>query len=56
MSYGQIAILTLIVGLFTAFGALLGWASWYSRPRAQHRDSGQHGVYPSSGGLITDDD
>lgn len=56
MTYGQIAILTLIVGVFFTLGAVLGWASWYTRPRLDSRPGNKHGAYPAGRGLIVDDD
>jgi hypothetical protein len=56
MTYGQIAILAAIVGVFFTFGVVLAWASWYSQPRTHRRVRHHHGAYPTGGGLITDDD
>lgn len=56
MTYSQIAILTLIVGVFTTFGVVLAAITWYCRPQAQRRVRRQRGVYPTGSGLITDDD
>jgi len=38
----DIIALTVIVGIFATFGAVLGWVSWYcadrhKRPKAKHR-------------------
>jgi hypothetical protein len=56
MTYGQIAILTLIVGVFFTLGAVLAWASWYSQSRTHRRVRHHRGAYLPGGGLITDDD
>jgi hypothetical protein len=56
MSYGQIAVLLLIVGVFTTFGAMLAWASWHSQSRTNRRVRHHRGAYPTGSGLITDDD
>jgi len=54
----DIAILTIIAGVFVTFGVVLGWVSWYSRDGAQgaRRTAAGHGKYPSHPGLLTDDD
>ena len=56
MTYIQIAVLAAIVGVFSTFGAVLAWVSWYSQSRRQDRVGRKHGEYPAGGGLITDDD
>ncbi|HUI34671.1 MAG TPA: hypothetical protein VLX67_03985 [Stellaceae bacterium] len=56
MTYGQIAVLALIIGVFTTLGAVLAWASWYSQSPKHERARHKHGKYPAGGGLITDDD
>jgi hypothetical protein len=56
MTYGQIAILSVIVGVFSTLGVVLAWASWYSQTRTHRRASHKHRAYPAGGGLITDDD
>ena len=49
MTYGQIAILTLIVGVFFTLGAVLGWASWYTRPRPDSQPRQQARCIPGGG-------
>jgi hypothetical protein len=56
MSYGQIAILSLIVGAFSTFGVVLAAVTWYCRPHAHRRGRHHRGAYPTASGLITDDD
>ncbi len=56
MTYSQIAVLALIVGVFVTLGAVLAWASWYSQSRPHDKLRHKHGGYPTAGGLVTDDD
>ena len=59
MPVHDIVILTLIVAVFTTFGAVLGWLTWYcsdKRKRPVQRRGHRDYVYPSGRGLITDDD
>ncbi|HEV2189099.1 MAG TPA: hypothetical protein VGR70_17955 [Stellaceae bacterium] len=56
MSYSQIAVLAAIVGVFSTFGAVLAWVSWYSQSHPRRRVSHKRSAYPTGGGLITDDD
>ena len=56
MSYSQISALAAIVGVFSSFGVVLAFVSWYSQTRAHRRTGNAHRAYPTGGGLITDDD
>jgi hypothetical protein len=56
MTYGQMAVLAVIVGVFTTLGAVLAWASWYSQSKPHDRPRHKHGAYPTGSSLITDDD
>jgi hypothetical protein len=55
----DIVVLSLIVAVFTTFGVVLGWLTWYcsdSRKRPIRHAGHRHYGFPSGGGLITDDD
>jgi len=53
----DIAVLTLIVAVFTAFGVVLGWLTWYCSDKRRHaKHYAGHRHYPTHSGLITDDD
>jgi hypothetical protein len=59
MPLHEIAVLTLIVAVFTAFGVVLGSLTWYcsdKRKRPIRHAGRRHYSYPTSGRLITDDD
>ena len=55
MTFGQIAVLAAIVGVFSALGAVLAWASWYSQSHPHRRARHHHDAYPASSHLIIDD-
>ena len=53
----DIAVLTLIVAVFTTFGVVLGWLTWYCSDKRRHaKHYAGHRHYPTHSGLITDDD
>jgi hypothetical protein len=44
MTFGQIAILAVIVGVFFTLGVVLAWASWYPQSRTYRRVRHHHGA------------
>jgi hypothetical protein len=55
----DIAVLALIIAMFIVFGIVLGGLTWFCSDKRKHAHRGTnhgHGHYPTSGGLITDDD
>jgi hypothetical protein len=61
MSYGEIAMLAVIVGAFTAFSVTLFWVSLTDgtglrdADRRPERQGNARGSYPTDAGLIVDD-
>lgn len=51
----DIAILTVICGLFFSFGVVLTWVSWYCRP-GHHRQKQRHAHHVSSAHQMVIDD
>jgi hypothetical protein len=55
----DIIVLAVIVTVFTTFGLVLGFLTWYCSDKRK-RPVGEHGHrhydYPTGSGLITDDD
>jgi hypothetical protein len=58
MPVHDIVILSLIVGVFAAFGVVLASLTWYCGAgfeRARRRAERERGNYPSHAGFMTDD-